>query len=398
MRPPTWQASTWAFDSSHMSSNPLPRTLVVDHFDGRSAKPRRVMISLQAQELVVQVAADGQALLRCPASQVVWPERTRHGARITQLPDGSSLHAIDARSWDEWLASQGQGPSLVVRAQLSWLAAVLALVLVGASLWAGYQWGLPWAAKGVVALTPRSVDNTLGKMAVESLEGRWFEPSQLPAERQQTLQQAFEQSVQKTRLSRILPQEQAHTPYRVVFRKSRIGPNALAFPDGTIVITDELVKLLQGHDEVITGVFAHEWGHLQHRHSIRHLVQVGALSAAASAILGDFSSIVAAAPALMGQMAYSRELEREADDIAIAVLQANRIPPAVMVTLFEKLLAVGADTPDQEANRPDGKDPQQSQVPGDAPGISFSSHPSEQERIERFKNAPRSVPSTTDSP
>lgn len=377
-----------------MQPTPLARTLVVDHFDGRSAKPRRVLISMQAQDLVVQIAADGQALQRCPANSVVWPERTRHGARIAQLPDGASLRALDTAAWDDWMASQGRRSSLVVHAQLSWLAAVLAVVLVGVSLWAGYQWGLPWAAKGVVALTPRSVDTALGKMAVESLESSWFQPSQLPPERQKALQQAFEQAAQSARLARILPSHEANTPYKVVFRKSRIGPNALAFPDGTIVITDELVQLLQGQDAVITGVFAHEWGHLQHRHSMRLLVQVGALSAAASAILGDFSSMVAAAPALMGQMAYSRELEREADDTAIAVLQANHIPPSVMVSLFEKLATDRAGTSDTDAERPEAKD----QASGEAPGISFSSHPSEQERIERFKNAPRSAPRLAHTP
>lgn len=376
MQQQIWRASIWASEAKPMQSDTLPRTLVVDHFDGRSAKPQRVLISLQAQELVVQIAANGQALHRCTASSVVWPERTRHGARIAQLPDGSSLHALDARAWDDWMASNRRPSSLVVHAQRSWMAAVLALALVGVSLWAGYQWGLPWAAQGVVTLTPRSVDTALGEMAVTSLEGQWFHPSQLPPERQKALRHAFDQAAQRARLARNLPSDALNTPYRVVFRQSRIGPNALAFPDGTIVITDELVKLLQGQDAVLIGVFAHEWGHLQHRHSMRQLVQVGALSAAASAILGDFSSIVAAAPALMGQLAYSRDLEREADDAAIAVLQANRIPPSVMLSLFEKLAA----------------------SQDEAPGISFSSHPSDAERIERFRTAPQSPPQLTDTP
>ena len=360
-----------------------PRTLVVDHFDGKSAKPRRVLISLQDKTLVVQVAADGQALLRCPENAVTWPERTRHGARIAKLPDGASLHALDTTAWDDWRASQGRRSSWVVHAQLSWLAALVALVLVGVSLWVGYQWGLPWAAKGVVALTPRSVDSALGKVAVDSLENQWFEPSGLPAQRQEALKQAFAQAAQRARLARALPDGAAHTPFEVVFRKSRIGPNALAFPDGTIVITDELVELLEGQDAVLTGVFAHEWGHLQHRHSMRLLVQVGALSAAVSAVLGDFSSILAAAPALMGQMAYSRDLEREADDTAITVLQANHIPPAVMVALFEKLSAArsGKTDPARTPPHPQGAD-------CEGPGISFSSHPSDQERIDHFKNAP----------
>ena len=34
--------------------------------------------------------------------------------------------------------------------------------------------------------------------------------------------------------------------HRLEFRASRIGPNAFALPGGTIVLTDELVELVEG--------------------------------------------------------------------------------------------------------------------------------------------------------
>lgn len=337
-----------------------------EYFDGQRAQARRVDLRIEAAELLILDSHDGQLVQRHPTRQVQWPERTRHGARIAQLPGGASVQALSSTDWDTWQASHVQTPSWVVQAQLSWLATALALIALLGALWAGYQWGLPWGARAVVAVTPHALDRQLGQVALDSLEGAWFKPSQLPARTQQHLTAAFEQAAKRTALAQALPAWATDTPYRVVFRRSTIGPNALAFPDGTIVITDELVKLLDGQDQVLTGVFAHEWGHLQQRHSMRMLVQASALGALVSFVLGDFSSVLATAPALLGQMGYSRDLEREADDTAIAVMKANRIPTRAMVALFEKLAQARDDNTSS------------------SPGIAFSSHPSDAERIARF--------------
>lgn len=351
------------------ASNPDP--LVVDLFDGRSALPRRVHLSLHQGQARLSSTDTGQLLVQYNARHVQWPERTRHGARIAQLPDGGSLHALTPSEWDTWMARHGHRSSAVVHAQLSWRATGIALVLLIASLWGAYEWGLPLAAKAVLALTPRSVDQKVGEVAIESLEGQWFKPSELPPATQARLTEAFDSAAQKARLPHSATQHASHTPYKVVFRRSTIGPNALAFPDGTIVITDELVKLLDGQDRVLVGVFAHEWGHVRERHSMRLLIQASALGAITSIVIGDFSSVLAGAPALLGHMGYSRDLEREADDTCIEVLRANGIPPAVMITLFEKLA---------QARQGKGK------ASGDSgPGVAYSSHPSDAERMARFK-------------
>ncbi len=365
MRPLTWRGLT--LDSEH---DPL----AVDLFDGRSALPRRVHLRLVDGQVCLTRTDTEQLLLQYDTRQVQWPERTRHGARIAQLPDGGSLHALTPSEWDAWMARHGHRSSAVVHAQLSWRATWVALALVVVSLWSAYQWGLPLAAQAVLALTPRSVDQKVGEVAIESLEGRWFKPTELPTATQTRLKDAFDSAAQKARLPHRDSQHASHVPYKVVFRRSSIGPNALAFPDGTIVITDELVKLLDGQDRVLVGVFAHEWGHVRERHSMRLLIQASALGAITSVVIGDFSSVLAGAPALLGHMGYSRDLEREADDTCIEVLRANGIPPAVMVTLFEKLAQA------RQQHDKDGQDASDS-----GPGVAYSSHPSDAERTARFK-------------
>ena len=168
-------------------------------------------------------------------------------------------------------------------------------------------------------------------------------------------------------------------------------------PLGTIPL------LVDGDTRVLTAVLAHELGHVQQRHGLRMVVQASALGAVAGVVLGDFSTLLAALPALMGQAHYSRTAEREADAHALQVLTAARIPPAVMVTLFDKLKASravdlekaqGAAHKDAPNEKADPKtDDEQAQANARVKqvsqslswlGIAFASHPADAERVAYF--------------
>jgi Zn-dependent protease with chaperone function len=346
-----------------------PGTIEADYFDGTSARAYRVRLSIAADHLLFH--GDGIAQ-QVPLSAVQWPERTRHGKRVAHLRDGGSLQATDAAAWDAWRAAAGVREAHVVRWQQSWRAtavAVLGLLLLAA---AGYLWGLPWAARVVVAFVPASVDRSIGDSAWEHIEPRWLAASTLPPARQQALRDQFERMVGRMYATRERP------AYALHFQGSpqgRLGPNAFALPGGRIVITDELVRLLEGHDDVVLGVLAHELGHVHHRHGLRSLVQVTLLSTATAVAFGDFSSVFAGAPVLLGQLAYSRDFEREADLHAVHMLRAHAISPEVMVTLFERMAAA------RPAARERGS---QGGI-----GIAFASHPGDDERVRLFREAAR---------
>lgn len=345
--------------------------LTVDYFDGRRAQATPVQLWFDHGMLQIE----GQGVFRqVPIQQVQWPERTRHGARIAHLQDGSSLHTQNGTTWDQWVQSHGVSESLVVKAQQSWrwTAAATALLLTVCA--ASYLWGLPMAGRALSHLVPTSVDQQLGNLAMQSIESRLLAPSQMPLVEQQRLSELFDQAVKRAFPTE--PPTPLNPPYRLHFRKSHIGPNAFALPDASIIVTDELATLLKGRDDVLLGVLGHELGHVQRRHAIRMLIQTGLLSAATSVALGDFSTLLAGVPALIGHLAYSRHVERESDQSAIAFLQANDIAPSVMVDLFERL-------------HPRHKQPHGHDAPAEREdlGIAFSSHPADAERIALFKAA-----------
>jgi len=328
-------------------------------FDGRSAAGRGVRLQVTGGELVA--TADDGAVHRWPLAEVRWPERTRHGQRVLHVASGEWLQCADLAAFDAWAAASGRRDSWLVRAQQNWRLTLAALLALGVVITAGYQWGVPLAARAVLALLPEAVDRAVGDAVMKTLDEKFFEPTRLPPERQRALREAFAQTV-----SRAHPAGGAPT-HRVEFR-AMDEPNALALPGGTIVVTDSLVSLLAGRDEVVVGVLAHELGHVRRRHGMRLLVQATLVAAAVGLVIGDFSSVLAGAPALLAQMSYARDLEREADADCAALLRAAGIAPAVMVEFFDRLPATTA---------------------GGGLPLGLASHPGHEERKRFFREAPQ---------
>ena len=338
---------------------PKPR-LAADYFDGSSARAHRVTAWVDEDQL--HWAGEGAPASSVPKRSAVWPERQRHGQRHVQLPDGGVLVFVDASAFDAWAAAAGQGDGAVVRWQQSWRLTSLAVVLFVACLLAFWRWGIPAAANVAVAWLPEAVDVEIGQRSLAYIDGRWLAPSRLDAEVQADVQARFAAALDAARPA--LGLQPAH---RILFRDGgKLGPNAFALPGGDIVVTDALVKLLQDEPQALVGVIAHELGHVKLRHGMRQATQAAGLGLIAGLVLGDFSFLLASAPALLAQMDYSRDFEREADVNARDLLRAAGIDPRVMVVFFERVeKEAGAD------ERP--------LLP-----IALSSHPATGERIRFF--------------
>jgi Zn-dependent protease with chaperone function len=375
--------------------------LPAEYFDGRSAQAHAVTLRSHGGELLID--GDGIAL-RVPLRRVRWPERQRHGTRRIVLDDGGTLRCQDAAAFDAFARAAGAGESITVRVQQSWRGTLVAIVALIVVIAAGYRWGLPVAARGVLAFVPSSVDESIGSAAYDTIASWFLKPTQVAPERRQRLSKAFEQAMRQAH-----PRGVGAAVQLRFHAAPRVGPNAFALPGGIIVVTDELLQRLPEQDDVVLGVLAHELGHVRQRHGMRLLVQTTLLGAATSVAIGDFSTLLAGLPALLGQLGYSRDFEREADDEAIALLRANGVSPLVMVTLFEVLAqpapsAHGASAPTSGASAPAADSTPASASSASAPasgaarsggprsrepqlGIAFSSHPADAERIARFRAA-----------
>jgi len=359
---------------------PVTSVLQATYFDGKSALARPVKLRIVGADLHI---SEADSTLEVPVKQVRWPERTRHGKRMAELPGGGMLQCADIAAWDAWCKASGLREPRVVVLQQSWrwvAGTMVSLVLVLAAL---YQWGLPLAAQAVVAVTPHSVDEAIGESTLHTVDDALMQPSELSQQQQTAIRTAFQDALKAQQPDDV-------PPWNLQFRKSKIGPNALALPGGTILMTDDMVALVDGDTQVLTAVLAHELGHIKHRHGLRMLVQVSALGVITSMLLGDFSTALAAVPALMGQAHYSREAEREADAHALRILQTAGIQPKVMVTLFTRLEAKRQSTQAKATKDSAHRDAdQRADEVMSWLGIAFASHPADAERVAFFSgNAP----------
>ncbi|GGB94895.1 peptidase M48 [Oxalicibacterium flavum] len=322
------------------------------YYDGKTSRAHRVTLDVSDGTAFIR----GEAERSCALSELRVSERTRHAGRKVTFPDDAYLEIQDVPAFEAMLEETGFADSSVVRAQQSWRGALMALALTAFLLVAGYLYGLPLAAEIIAKIMPDRIERSVSTGLLDFLDKRILAPSELPPARQAALSERF---------ASMTPPMSGTPAYTIVYRKSRIGPNAFALPSGEIVMTDELVQLMD-NDEQVIAVLAHELGHLHERHLMRRIIQSSAVGAVVTLIFGDASAVVANIPTVMLDMHYSRDAEREADDYAMAMLKANGIPLAEMAHGFDKLQKAVGDDPS---------------------GSWFSSHPSTQERIERIEKA-----------
>jgi len=117
---------------------------------------------------------------------------------------------------------------------------------------------------------------------------------------------------------------------------------------------------------------------VQHRHGMRMAVQASVIGLVSSLVLGDFSTVLAGAPVLLGQQSYSRDAEREADAYSAVVLKAAGLSPVVMVGFFEKMNATRSAS---------GRSADADRGSTGLLGIAIASHPADAERIAFFRAA-----------
>lgn len=297
--------------------------IAASYFDGKTSRPHRVTLQVVDEVALVR----GEIERDCPIAQLHVSERFNRAARKVSFPDGAYLEIIDGAAFSALLHQTGHRDGLVVRLQQDWRNTMVAFAVLIMVVALSYLYLLPLAAKGVAAALPVAVDRQIGAGALDFLDQHVLKPSQLPQTRRDAIVSRF----------RALTTPMPDAPqYQIVFRHSRIGPNAFALPSGQIVVTDEIVQLLDD-DDALMGVLAHELGHVHRRHLMRRLIQSSAIAAAATVLFGDVSAVLANVPTVLLDLKYSRDIEREADDYAIGMFQANGLPRQKLALVFEKL-------------------------------------------------------------
>ncbi len=305
---------------------------------------------------------------RFDADAVRVSPRTGVATRFVELPDGGQFQCADDPALD-CLPQEVPSEGFVAWLERRWPVAGVALALIVAIVASVYVYVLPVAAERVAARIPFETEKALGEDAVDWMDSNLvLTHSKIDKDTQGRLLYRFDEMLKG------LP---ASEHYRLGFRSSDyLGANAIAFPGGTIVITDDLIELADS-DEDVLAILAHEIGHIEKRHAVRHILQDSAIAVVASAVTADAASLgvaVVGLPTLLTSLEFSREFETEADSYAFELMRQYEISPQHFADMMQRMV---------EEQPVDGE----SEL-GEAWGF-MSSHPPSDDRIARAHDAAR---------
>lgn len=333
-------------------------------FDGKISDRREVTITCGA-DAVVRVSGDAVDLC-APLRDLRIDPCLGTARRMIRFPDGAAAETADHEFLDGLQRRQGRGGFF--RAVHKWetsllraLCALLLMLLIGFGF---VRYAVPYlAAKAAFAL-PVANEEFLGRETLQILDRIVLKPTKLAAERRRELTALFASMTAR------YPERRG---WRLEFRSGdAVGANAFALPAGIVVVTDRLVALAKS-DEEVAGVLAHEIGHVNRRHALRHLMQNSATALLVATVTGDITSVTslsATLPTVLIDAKYSRDFEQEADDAAVAYLKGKGISVQAYADILTRL---GEDHLKEKKGK-------KSSSPF---GELFADHPLIQERVKR---------------
>ena len=333
-------------------------------YDGISAKPQIAQVlKLDEQRVLVKY---GIQLVQ--QRVYMYDDMTLIGALgtiqpIVEFKDESRLEFKDALP--EWFNLTAKDRLHTVwKLEKTPSLILFSVAFVAALAFAVIKWGVPAASYQVSKHLPAQTMQSWGDQA-EKYILEMTADSQLAKARQDELLQKYQRLVAGTQ------------PAKLIFRGGgSIGANALAIPNNTIILTDELVKLVQNDDELL-GVLAHEQGHLAQRHSMQQALSSLGFSVIALMITGDSSDLITTLPVALIGASYSRDFESEADLYAMRMMDQHHLKTMHYANFLQRLADDAGEKVTEKRSWQDF----------------LSSHPATYERIEAVKNYQSQHPS-----
>lgn len=216
-----------------------------------------------------------------------------------------------------------------------------------------YLFLVPWIASALASRFPVSYEKTIGDQTFNAMKADFVIDEMKTAYINEFFREMEIQSI--------------YDIHVIVVKGDLV--NAFALPGGRIIVYDQLLKKLGSYTE-LAALLAHEFSHVENRHTVRTLLRQLGSKVILSLMLGDATAvggvIINNADDLKS-LSYNRALEKEADDNGARLLAARKIDCAGYQKLFEVL---------------------KKETQGAQPHEWISSHPNLDKRIKNIQNNP----------
>ena len=327
-------------------------------FDKQSSKFKEGELTFKENTILLEIEDETRSY---PLEKVTFSERLGNMPRSIYLSETEVCEVQDNTLIDKELKKRAllKSARFIHHLESKSIYILPALTVTLLMVFGFIKYVLPYSAEKIAYAVPQSIATQIGTGTLQTLDKLVLQPSKLDENKKQEI---------TTEFKKMATYMHGLPPLHLVFRSAKkIGANAFALPDGTIVMTDQLVILADNNQEILS-VLAHEIGHIKNRHAIRMVLQNSAMLVLIMTLTGDAtsaSSIVSTLPTMLIESSFSRDLESEADDYAMQVMNESGIALHYFADIMQKLSA--------------GREE-------DETGEYFSSHPITSSRIKKFQN------------
>lgn len=291
-----------------------------------------VLVSFEADSISVTCQQSQQPLVQASLDELKISDKLGNTPRDILFANKDLLTLICTPAIDDWL-HQGNTKSTVSGFEKSKRMVALSVVLVPLMLLGIYKYLIPAAAIGFADYVPAYMTQVASEHTLFAMDKTLLSPTLLSEQTQQDYLDEWAETIDQLAL------ETDH--YQILFRQSDImQANAFALPDGTIVITDDMVALVDDNPDLLLAILLHEIGHVEHKHSMRLVAQSLASSVVVSYLFGDLSGmaeIFTGTTTTIMQNRFSQALEWQADNYALSQLDRLGLSRETFAQAMEKL-------------------------------------------------------------
>ena len=304
-----------------------------NYFDGRTPTHRKVNVSNDRQGVRIEFE-DGstrfwrKADFRLQQDRSQGPIRLEYGEfppEILEVADPEFLNNVGNKFPDR---NRFFSPAL----------ALLAVLIIPALIY----WGIPSASGLFARFVPVSIEKQLGQYVINELF-----PNRVICETD-----AGREALEKL-VTRLAPPDSDYEFQLEIIDSDWV--NAIAFPGGKILIFRGLLEKSRSADAV-AGVLAHEMQHVFQRHGTENLLNQVALSGLFKLLTVEANAIAEtlfAGVRTLSLLKYTRELETEADALALQLLFEAKVDPVEMLSMFAVLQKHAPSLPESFSTHPE---------------------------------------------
>jgi Zn-dependent protease with chaperone function len=196
-------------------------------------------------------------------------------------------------------------------------------------IWVFYSFILPAISESIANKLTESHKETIEELLLKQVLKRGsFQESQLTNEQKKEVKEYL---LSKT--------DQKFKNVNILFRRSyNRSPNAFALSHRTIILTDEILRILNKNE--VLAVYFHELGHLQREHILKRTIRATSLAILANIMIGDLTGgaeTLATLGATLIGLSFDRKLESEADQVSLELLNKHAISPLCFPDSLDKI-------------------------------------------------------------